>query len=537
MTFAIYYTPDDYSFSQRIMGRQAAGNALLQGVARSWDSVAATGLSASDSLAMLEQLRTTGYTGEVVWSTLPDMTASCNAGTLYYPAPPSRMLAAARNEIGAASFSLMGVTHSLSSLGVTEKIADLLLPPFQPWDALICTSQAAHSLVTSLHDEMRTYWKETTGATRFSGVQIATIPLGVNVPDFARSKADRDGARQTLGIRPDQTVFLMAGRLAFHAKANPVVAYQALETLGKDHALVCIEAGIHPNEQIADAYRAAQASLAPSVRFLHLDGNDREAYRRGWHAADIFMSLSDNIQETFGLTPLEAMASGLPVIVSDWDGYKDTVRDGIDGYRIPTYFPQPILDDSVTRYALGRDDYDMFIGRASLATVIDTEALIEAMRSLIVDVDLRHRMGDAARTRVAADFDWPKILTRYTELATELAERRSRASIASLRHPVLRSPFERFSSFPTAGIDGSWGLEASDHARQNLARFSALSVANYGFDPTLFPKDAPDRLLDAILKQDIQSVDVALAKSGMSKAKALRALMWLWKFGLVGLKR
>ena len=49
------------------------------------------------------------------------------------------------------------------------------------------------------------------------------------------------------------------------------------------------------------------------------------------------MSLSDNFQETFGLTPLEGMASGLPVIVSDWNGYKSTVRNNIDGFKIPTY--------------------------------------------------------------------------------------------------------------------------------------------------------------------------------------------------------
>ena len=53
-------------------------------------------------------------------------------------------------------------------------------------------------------------------------------------------------------------------------------------------------------------------------------------------SSDIFISLSDNFQETFGITPLEGMASGLPVVVSDWDGYRDTVRDQIDGFTIPT---------------------------------------------------------------------------------------------------------------------------------------------------------------------------------------------------------
>ena len=58
-----------------------------------------------------------------------------------------------------------------------------------------------------------------------------------------------------------------------------------------------------------------------------------------WSAADVFTSLSDNIQESFGLTPIEAMASGLPVLVSDWDGYRDTVTHGAEGLVVPTVMP------------------------------------------------------------------------------------------------------------------------------------------------------------------------------------------------------
>ena len=38
------------------------------------------------------------------------------------------------------------------------------------------------------------------------------------------------------------------------------------------------------------------------------------------------------------------MAAGLPVVVSDWDGYRDTVRDGVDGFRI-------IIEDVVYNFA------------------------------------------------------------------------------------------------------------------------------------------------------------------------------------------
>ena len=58
-------------------------------------------------------------------------------------------------------------------------------------------------------------------------------------------------------------------------------------------------------------------------------------------ASDVFVSPADSPSESFGLTIVEAMACGRPVVASDWDGYKDTVRHGEDGFRIPTYAPPP----------------------------------------------------------------------------------------------------------------------------------------------------------------------------------------------------
>ena len=77
---------------------------------------------------------------------------------------------------------------------------------------------------------------------------------------------------------------------------------------------------------IPPALKQAAAELCPDVDVSLLDGHDlslgdsRPCCQR--HA---FLSLVDCLQETFGLTPVEAMASGLPVVVSDWNGYRDTV--------------------------------------------------------------------------------------------------------------------------------------------------------------------------------------------------------------------
>ena len=58
-----------------------------------------------------------------------------------------------------------------------------------------------------------------------------------------------------------------------------------------------------------------------------------------YSGADIFVSPGDNIQETFGLAVAEALAYGLPPVVSDWDGYRDLVTDGETGFLVRSVFP------------------------------------------------------------------------------------------------------------------------------------------------------------------------------------------------------
>ena len=86
---------------------------------------------------------------------------------------------------------------------------------------------------------------------------------------------------------------------------------------------------------------AGLKQYAPRIQPQWVDGKNFSHYNEAWAASDLFVSLSDNLQETFGITPVEAMAAGLPVVVSDWDGYKDTVVEGVTGYRVPTWMPPP----------------------------------------------------------------------------------------------------------------------------------------------------------------------------------------------------
>ncbi len=535
--FGIIYSDDAYTTKTKLMGRQAAGKSLLKGMARRWPQGIFPLLcyQTQDAYGLAQELRTNGWTGKINGSILPDIQALPQSKVLYYPAPPPISLASLRSAINPAAFSLMGVTHTLSSENAQDQIASLILPPFQPWDALICTSRAAQIMVQDLHEEMQAYWREHVGATHFNKPQTPIIPLGVNTSDFHFSPQDRTAAREALGIGPE-IVFLFAGRLSFHAKANPAPLYAALEKAAQYQKIICIEAGSHPSAATAEHFRQAQGQIAPNVVFMHVNGQDDAAYQQAWQAADVFTSLSDNIQETFGLTPVEAMAAGLPVLVSDWNGYKDTVRDGIDGVRVPTLQPLPGAGNLLSaRHALGIDSYDYFIGRTSLATAVDPQRLADACIKLATDKELRKQMGVEGKRRAREIFDWSVILPQYQDLASELADLRTSASLQKpMSWPTRADPFWRFKHFATSPVLPTWRLSKQDKAEECFAERLDLLMLSYGFDDGLLPKSKLVEFYEKLGAEAPRIVDFAQLLN-MDVGMALRIAMWLYKFGFIGL--
>ena len=93
-----------------------------------------------------------------------------------------------------------------------------------------------------------------------------------------------------------------------------------------------------------------------------------------WSAADIFCSLSDNIQESFGLTVIEAMAAELPVVAANWDGYRDAIQHGVTGVLVDSYMPAISLADVAFRHLSGLDSYNSYIGAVSQFCLVDVRA-------------------------------------------------------------------------------------------------------------------------------------------------------------------
>lgn len=536
LPLSLYYAGDAYSTSRKIMGRQSAGKALIKGIARTFPQGAIYGIGPDETggTTLAHQLMHDGFTGRVHWSLLPNIETAKETGTLYYPAPISKDLAYLRNTHGSNAFSFIGVTHTLSSAGAIDQISDLIFPPFKPWDALICTSLCAQKFVQSLHQDLKLWWQDEVGKIPFNNLQLPIIPLGVDTPYFAPNPKNKAFARSQLDLCPEDVVFIFSGRLSFHAKANPVPMYQALEKAAQHQRIVCIEAGVFGNAAIKNAYLTAQQEIAPSVRFIWVNGQDETQYRLAWQAADVFVSLSDNIQETFGLTPLEAKAAGIPVIVADWNGYQETVRDGIDGFKIPTVLPPPgIGNDLAVRHGLGMDNYDLYIGRVSLSTVVEPDALSRAVSQLALDSSLRTKMGASGRQHALEVYDWPVILHQYSALAHELKTIRPQGQLPRKPWPQREDPFTRFAHFSTTTLHGGWAIQSQKNALDRLHQLLALNMTNYAFKDQVLESESLVAIITTLQMGNTHTVNSVLKASGQNSAAGVRALMWLWKFDLI----
>ena len=120
------------------------------------------------------------------------------------------------------------------------------------------------------------------------------------------------------------------------------------------------------------------------------------------------------------------MAAGLPVVLSDWDGYRSTVTDGVEGFRIPTLAPAFAQqgEELALHHDHGLVSYQDYVGAVAQHVAVDTEAAAVAIARLVEDPALRQRMGDAGSYTVQQRFNWPVVARLHHQLYADLAERR-----------------------------------------------------------------------------------------------------------------
>lgn len=503
------------------------------------------------------------------WIAQSQIHRAAPVGTLYLPGPQLADMAWVRHrdpQARADSFSIVGMTHTSCELPVQDSLANMLTAPVQPWDAQICPSQSVRAMVHRLLTDESDWLTEHLGASRVRMPELPVLPLGVDCDAFDLPRpvrqAARDVWRSRWSLSPDDVCILYVGRLDFRTKANLLPTLDAINLASRRLVaagacpLVLVFGGWFASEWDEATLRQAVSEICLDMRVVIEDGRSPDFRKGAWHGADVFTSLVDNIQETFGLTPLEAMAAHLPVVVSDYDGYRETVRDGVDGFRIPTSQPPAGAGlDLIDMHADHMISYRDYVGMASAFIGIDLAAAAMAFEKLARDRTLRVRMGESGCEHVRQRYDWRLLIPRYISLFQDL-ERVRRAHAVSCgegqgadlsnsarwgaRYPRRSDPFHSFAHYPSVTLADRLRVTpgpllspvCSDHSSQLavlMARPVYATVASH-----LRVAEMLSLLARVVGEQGVELKDWLSAHPDQVLMQ-LRQVGWLHKCGLVSL--
>lgn len=173
--------------------------------------------------------------------------------------------------------------------------------------------------------------------------KITIIPCGFNPNEFY--PLDRLLARMVLNLDPKEFVVLQLGRIVPRKGIDNVIRAMAKLKRTATSARLLVVGGetddLHPekNPEIARLQKvAADLGVAESVTFT--GRKQREALKYYYAASDVFITTP--WYEPFGITPLESMACGTPVIGSEVGGIKYTVEHGKCGFLVPPNDPEAL---------------------------------------------------------------------------------------------------------------------------------------------------------------------------------------------------
>jgi len=176
--------------------------------------------------------------------------------------------------------------------------------------------------------------------------KIAVIPCGFASEDFWPI-APRF-ARRALGLPSDVPVLLTVGRLVPRKGVDNVI--RALSVLVRRLGVPAELLVVGGNSDTADAgltpeiarLRAVAAEGGVADRVTFTGRRSRELLKLYYSAADAYVTTP--WYEAFGMTSVEAMACGTPVVGAHVGGIKYSVLDGFTGYLVPPNDPLALAD-------------------------------------------------------------------------------------------------------------------------------------------------------------------------------------------------
>ena len=330
------------------------------------------------------------------------------------PDTPLRMRDRASSRLYPTATVLHGLSMHTALYGTFLRT---LLTPNHACDSLVCTSRSCKEAMTNIFEEISRSFNDQFGTKIAFGGRLDVIPLCVDTDHL--KPGDKTALRKKLRIPQDSLLLLFLGYIS-GVKADLSPLLPMIRKLVKENPgtkLLFAIAGTGPERYYNALLRVInEIGLAKNIILFRevSDAQKEDLFR----AADIFVAPCESLQESFGLTPIEAMACGLPQVVADWNGYRDTVVEGKTGFLIPTCWSRCDGELRDTGDMLGWA-YDHIVLGQSIA--LDVATMYERLQILVRHPELRHKMSEYSRARAVAEFSYASVAHRYDELWTELA--------------------------------------------------------------------------------------------------------------------
>lgn len=225
--------------------------------------------------------------------------------------------------------------------------------------------------------------------------KIRILPNAVDAARFVPSPASRHAARAALGIPEDAFVFLCVARN--HPQKDFPTLLAAFREVRKKNSRCEVHLVIAGRE--AKGLAPESGDLAGCVHLCEFGAEDPgravpvmppEQLVALYLAADAFVLSS--LLEGFSSAVIEAMAAGLPLVVTDAPGIRGVVTPENEGILVPVRSPS---------------------------------ILAAAMQRVIDDVPLRERLSAAGRATVER-YSWPAVVSAYLDLYGELIASRAK---------------------------------------------------------------------------------------------------------------
>jgi D-inositol-3-phosphate glycosyltransferase len=356
--------------------------------------------------------------------------------------------------------------------------------------------------------------------------RIAIVPCGYDPAEFA--PMSRPLARMDLGLDPTEPVLLQLGRMVPRKGVDNVI--RSLARLEADHGirarlLVVGGASRDPDpETTPELARLASIAESEGVReqVTFVGRRDRAELATYYNAADIFVSTP--WYEPFGITPLEAMACGIPVVGSRVGGIKFSVRDGETGYLVPPDDPAALAERIAHLYT--NPKLLAVLGQQAHRRVQDLftwERVANGISAIYEEVFLEGRLARHQAGERLATID-----RRFEEAIETLVQtrRRARGDLLEVADEMTKV-FARDGKVLIAGNGGS-AAAAQHWAAEFVGRFlrdgrPGLPAIALGTDPSVMTAWANDVAFEDVFARQVQALAgpgdllIGLSTSGRSR--------------------